>query len=187
MENRKMEIIQAASECFSEKGYFASSVSDICKAAGIAKGGFYWHFSSKKEALKEVLSTKCQSQEHLWEKLHQIEITGNQVAEAGWAFIQMSLEDPTKTKLFALLEQEAADDEELVELYKENQRILQNHLLEFAEDILEQCPHIKMDKTTLANLILLTVNGLVHQAIFGLVEMDIRRIWEGFVMSLIEE
>jgi AcrR family transcriptional regulator len=36
---------------FSSRGYFEVSIDDVCRAAGIAKGSFYRHFSSKEELL----------------------------------------------------------------------------------------------------------------------------------------
>jgi AcrR family transcriptional regulator len=36
---------------FSSRGYFDVTIDDVCRAAGIAKGSFYRHFSSKEELL----------------------------------------------------------------------------------------------------------------------------------------
>jgi len=187
MEQRKLEIIEAASGCFSEKGYTATSVNDICKAAGIAKGGFYWHFTSKKEALREVLNHSCQAQAALWDQLEQIEIMPDQIIQAGWSFIEASLSNPAKFKLFDILEREALNDPGLIELYKENQRGLRNQLLRFSQRILEGYPAISMESQNLADLLLITVNGLVRQEVFGLIKMDIRQMWEGFVHCLLSE
>lgn len=39
----------AALDAFSERGFHASSVEDICERAGMTRGGFYGNFSSKEE------------------------------------------------------------------------------------------------------------------------------------------
>jgi len=54
-EERKRAIVEAAVECFSKKGYHATSISHIIDAAGIARGTFYLYFKSKHEIFQFVL------------------------------------------------------------------------------------------------------------------------------------
>jgi AcrR family transcriptional regulator len=51
----RTRIIRQAISLFSQKGYHATSVEDIAKAAGITKGAFYWHFESKEGLLESFL------------------------------------------------------------------------------------------------------------------------------------
>ena len=44
---RRKELIDAAMELFSEKGFYNTAVSDIVKRVGVAQGTFYYHFPSK--------------------------------------------------------------------------------------------------------------------------------------------
>jgi AcrR family transcriptional regulator len=44
---RQREIIMAALACFTEKGFPATSIADICKKAGASTGSVYHHFKSK--------------------------------------------------------------------------------------------------------------------------------------------
>ena len=44
---RQREIIEAALACFTEKGFQATSIADICKKAGASTGSVYHHFKSK--------------------------------------------------------------------------------------------------------------------------------------------
>ena len=53
---RRREIVDAAIELFSRKGYAATSVNDILIAVGIAKGTFYHHFAAKEDVLRAVVS-----------------------------------------------------------------------------------------------------------------------------------
>lgn len=46
----RSRLLQAASETIRTRGYAATSVDDVCKAAAVTKGSFFHHFSSK-EAL----------------------------------------------------------------------------------------------------------------------------------------
>jgi AcrR family transcriptional regulator len=48
-EERRTAILNAAFECFSEKGYFMTTVDDIVEASGASKGAIYLYFKSKEE------------------------------------------------------------------------------------------------------------------------------------------
>ena len=54
-ESRKGEIINAAIEVFSQKGYHCAKVSDITQKAGISIGTFYIHFQNKRDLFIEVV------------------------------------------------------------------------------------------------------------------------------------
>lgn len=47
----KREILRAAEQLFCQKGYEATSMQEIVRAAGISKGGIYHHFASKEEMM----------------------------------------------------------------------------------------------------------------------------------------
>ncbi|WNB91148.1 helix-turn-helix domain-containing protein [Bacillus sp. NEB1478] len=52
--DKRVEIIEKAIEMFADKGYHATSVSEIAKALNISKGGFYTYFPSKDELIIEI-------------------------------------------------------------------------------------------------------------------------------------
>lgn len=51
---RRGAILDAAKATFAAKGYHATKISDVARAAGISYGSIYWYFDSK-EALFEAL------------------------------------------------------------------------------------------------------------------------------------
>lgn len=53
-QDRRKAIIEAALQLFAEKGFAATKIEMITKAAGISKGLFYNYFESKESLLKEV-------------------------------------------------------------------------------------------------------------------------------------
>ena len=55
MANTRILIIEKAFLLFLKKGFKVVKLSDIERAAGITKGTFYYHFTSKEEVLKEGL------------------------------------------------------------------------------------------------------------------------------------
>lgn len=56
-DERRAQLLTAAREVFSKKGYHAATVDDITKAAGVAKGTFYLYFQEKREVYYEVVRT----------------------------------------------------------------------------------------------------------------------------------
>lgn len=61
MSARRMHIIAAAEQCFAQVGYRATSIPDICKAAGISVGALYTHFASKEAIVEAMAETSMRS------------------------------------------------------------------------------------------------------------------------------
>ncbi|GMT50182.1 MAG: TetR family transcriptional regulator [bacterium] len=61
---RKKSILLSAEELFAEKGFFSTSVADIIKHAGIARGTFYLYFDSKKTIFDALLDDLLASVNH---------------------------------------------------------------------------------------------------------------------------
>ncbi len=53
-EERRQELVEAASTVFMQKGYAATTVSDITQAAGTAHGTFYVYFEDKESVFDAV-------------------------------------------------------------------------------------------------------------------------------------
>lgn len=48
-------LLRAAARHFSERGFSATSIDDVCRDAGVVKSAVYWHFESKEGLLTAVL------------------------------------------------------------------------------------------------------------------------------------
>lgn len=53
---RREQILSAARRCFIENGYHPTRMDDIARAAGLSKGGVYFHFKSKQEVFESLVS-----------------------------------------------------------------------------------------------------------------------------------
>jgi AcrR family transcriptional regulator len=60
-EETRARIIDSAIKLFSNRGFDASSVDDICAEAGISKGAFYHHFESKQALFLALLDSWLQA------------------------------------------------------------------------------------------------------------------------------
>jgi AcrR family transcriptional regulator len=54
-EETRSRILNAAIDLFAREGYDATGVAEICQAAGVSKGAFYHHFSSKQALFMALL------------------------------------------------------------------------------------------------------------------------------------
>lgn len=55
-EERKNEILDAASELFGQKGFDGTSTADILEKVGIARGTLYYHFKSKEDIMDALIA-----------------------------------------------------------------------------------------------------------------------------------
>lgn len=53
---KQKKILEAAIETFAEKGFAATSTSEIAKKAGVAEGTIFRHYKTKKELLMKIVS-----------------------------------------------------------------------------------------------------------------------------------
>jgi AcrR family transcriptional regulator len=57
---RKQQLLRTAEELFAEAGYAQTRIADICAAAGVAKGLFYWYFPTKQSLFGELVRSMRQ-------------------------------------------------------------------------------------------------------------------------------
>jgi len=55
-DERRAQLLQAARQVFSTRGYHAATVDDITRAAGVAKGTFYLYFAEKRHIFYELIA-----------------------------------------------------------------------------------------------------------------------------------
>ncbi len=56
MTDKQIKILKAAIEIFSEKGYAATSTSEIAQKAGVAEGTIFRHYKTKKDLLISIVA-----------------------------------------------------------------------------------------------------------------------------------
>src|SRR5438128_7718775 len=54
-QSRRAELCRTAAQLFRDRGYDATSVSDVARALGMTKAGLYHHFESKEALLFEIM------------------------------------------------------------------------------------------------------------------------------------
>jgi len=54
-EETRQQIIEAAEQCFHQKGIARTTLGDVAQTAGVTRGAIYWHFTDKSELLDVLL------------------------------------------------------------------------------------------------------------------------------------
>lgn len=82
-------ILEVAVDLFSEKGYNATSMSEVARRAGVSKANVFHHFGSKHELYLEVIREACRDSS---EALHQGRDSGQTVVQQLSAFLHHHLD-----------------------------------------------------------------------------------------------
>lgn len=73
---KRQSILNAAYDCFLEKGIYKASIDDIVKNANVAKGTFYLYFKDKADLLQQIsinISKRVLIEAYLYTKQHEKE------------------------------------------------------------------------------------------------------------------
>ncbi|MGW6961792.1 TetR/AcrR family transcriptional regulator [Streptomyces chartreusis] len=65
----KAKILTAAQALLEQRGYSALGVAEICKAAGVPKGSFYYFFESKEALALAVIDAHWAAERRDWERI----------------------------------------------------------------------------------------------------------------------
>jgi len=63
------KILASAQALIEVRGYSALGVAEICKAAGVPKGSFYYFFESKEALALAVIDAEWEAQRHVWARI----------------------------------------------------------------------------------------------------------------------
>ena len=80
-DQRRAQLLDAASEVFTTRGYHAAAMDDIADAAGVSKPVFYQHFESKLDLYLALLDRSC---ERLGEVLADA-LASTETTPTGWS------------------------------------------------------------------------------------------------------
>lgn len=120
VEQRKAElrrdIIDAAFDCFAEKGYHATGIADIAARLGIGHGTFYRYFANKRDIVEHVITDLIDrvvgtlTAENAPDAVHTLEDYRAQTVRIGDALAEVFGEDPRIPRML-LLEAPGIDKE----------------------------------------------------------------------------
>lgn len=125
-EQIKKEIAAQAMHLFSQKGYTAASMDDVCRITGRSKGSIYYYFKSKEELFLSVIRLKTEEWNDSWME-------------------KVQLCSTTAEKLYALAEHYAEDFENpLMNAANEfmTSQVIDAHMMEELLSLLRSSYHL---------------------------------------------
>lgn len=123
MNETKQKILSVSLELFSQKGYSAVSIRDICKCVQIKESSVYYHFKNKQAILNELLHQFEKIATHMMNQLEQelaepVErAEGNFYDKVCTCFFEEYLMDDFCNKIMRLLLIEQFNNEQIRCLY----------------------------------------------------------------------
>lgn len=123
-----VELMDAAMELFARKGYRETSVSEITRRAGYAKGSFYRHWPSKDQLFLQIVERKlAQYRAARDERLAQADDLEGALRII-WDFLQDMVADRNWAKVFLEFTVHAARDPELRQALRRDQHRLSEEM-----------------------------------------------------------
>jgi AcrR family transcriptional regulator len=134
-DERADQILNAARDCFLEKGYFATRMDEIARESGLSKGGIYFHFDSKKDIFRTLVEQEYEEAMALLEGAYdsdESEAPTEMFAEVGHLFTER-FATTDAPRFMAIIAEMALRDEEIRQMLLE----LQHNYIERTADVLE--------------------------------------------------
>jgi AcrR family transcriptional regulator len=96
-EERKEQILDAATEVFAQKGFDSARMDDIVEETGLSKGALYWYFKSKDDIIFGIMDRLFRLEFKELEALRESDTTA---AEALLGFTEVAIKDITRMMRF---------------------------------------------------------------------------------------
>ncbi|WP_176585995.1 TetR/AcrR family transcriptional regulator [Priestia megaterium] len=125
----KEKIRAAAMELFMTQGYYATSISNIAKQAGISKGLLYNYYKGKEELLSEMVEARIREVVEVMEKAITLDTPGEQLKYIVNGAIDNVYKKPEVHRFYLHLQTQPVDDDDLIkyskQLTQENARLFE--------------------------------------------------------------
>lgn len=186
-EVRRKEILDAALQCFSKKGYHETKIDDIVEASGLTKGAIYWYFKGKREIFIAVIEEHLQEDRALWkELLEEYEVGPDLLITAGRLYLKHHLENRWLSPFCAEFIAESYRDEKIREKIDELHTEWRKLVKEAFDRAIREGRMKNVDTESLSSTLIALIGGLVSQYWIGERKMDYEKMWVHFSHALLD-
>lgn len=160
--------MDAAESIILDKGFGGTTVSNVIDRAGVSKGAFFHHFSSKAELGKELVQRYAdEDAEHLEQTLVKAEGLSEDPLQQLLIFVKLfeqeieSLEEPFPGCLFAsYLQQSELFDHNILDIIRESMLLWRTRVLDKLKKIEQKHPPRRdVDLQSLADMLMVIFEG----------------------------
>lgn len=124
---KRKQIIDAAINCFAEKGFHATSTAEICKAAGMSPGNLFHYYPSKVSIIEAIaIEDQC----YFEQILNSIKETDSAIESVILVMTRLLelYNDPTYVRISIEIFAEASRSPEINRIFAENDKKLKDRL-----------------------------------------------------------
>ena len=184
-EERKRQILDAARQCFAEKGYHATTVDEITERSGLTKGGLYWHFKSKWDIYRAIMLEHKNQHAGIWDRIETSSWGEETLAEAGLIFLREHVHNEWISGTTKEIEAEALRNRDirgdfLSIIDQEEQQVVERLERAGREGMIDE-----YDFRSLASVLVIVVDGLCTQYHLREQKLDYEKIWRVFSRALL--
>jgi TetR/AcrR family transcriptional regulator len=185
-EERRRQILEAALEVFSQKGFNAANVSDVAARAGVSQGTIYWYFESKEELLTQSLLSFFEDfGQGTLEALAQCPTAAEKLRALGRAMVGFSAEAEGLFTLFLEFWASSARRAEAGQLWIGLLVEYKDVLVGLIEEGVRNGEFKPVDAESLAWAMMAAYDGLAAYDMF-LPDLDLGRVSHAFVETLLK-
>lgn len=135
-EQKKQQVLEAASLCFAKKGFHACTMQDICRQAGLSPGAVYGYFSSKEAIIQGMSEQEHVRNEAFFQQLKNREDVRQVLDGLIDVFFDQFQEEKNRNcaKLGVMLLSESINNPKLSQLLQANAQHIKGEILEIVEN-----------------------------------------------------
>lgn len=172
-EETRERILEVAEECFAREGYDGAGVAEICRRAGVTKGAFYHHFSSKQALFMALFRRWLEGLETQMEALGAGALSVPEALERMAAVMPQIFEAGRgRLPLFLEFWVQATRDPEIWELLIEPYRRYREYFAALVQRGIAEGSIRPMDADTVARTLVSMAVGLVLQGVVEAEKVD---------------
>lgn len=167
-ESTRTKIMNAAESIILDKGFGGTTVNNVIEQAGVSKGAFFHHFSSKAELGEKLVQRYAdEDAEHLEQTLAKAEGLSDDPLQQMLIFIKLfeqeieSLEEPFPGCLFAsYLQQSELFDHTILDIIRKSMLLWRTRVLDKLKKVEQKHPPRRdVDLESLADMLMVIFEG----------------------------
>lgn len=147
-QSRRLQVLEAASDCFRRRGYHGAGMAEISKTAGMSPGHIYNYFDSKEAIIEAIIERDMQEMFSVFNGFLQAEGPLLDVMLAGCEDGVEKHLDVEKSALKLEMISEAARNDKVAALLQENDneaRRLMKQLMQREGSLVRHLPEVELD------------------------------------------
>ena len=158
---RRAQILSAARRCFIENGYHPTRMDDIAKAAGLSKGGVYFHFKSKQEVFNSLVDEEFAQSMAFLQQVHEGDRPiREKMQRIGSHFLEYFQQAPEAPRFFVVMGEMALRDAEVTQKLVQMQTLFIAEVTKLVEQGIAEGIFRSVDPPAVAALLKALVDGV---------------------------